>query len=371
VDVAEGDVAHDRWFVVGVLSVGVHVVCGRLRRRSGGHGARSARAYGDVDGAGNVLENDVGEGDVFVTGAGVSLELDGAAVNVVQDAVGDGDVFGEASAEAEDGPAGAEDAVGDGDEFAASEEGAGVILREDDAVVDGDVLGADEVEAVVVAVDAVMDVDGVHVDAFGSDDADAVISAIDEVDVADGEVFALIGEYVVGTLVAADPAGRRGTANLRVELSALTVDGARAFDGDVLLPDSVEESPVAVDEGGVATKGDGVYGVILLAVGASKEFCGGGDVEGNVAFELGGANEEGSAGNEDGAATVCGAGVDGGLECGGVEGGAVAFSSVVADVVDARAEDAGGCSGLGGVCGWSGGGHGSHDGCYSGEWNLG
>jgi hypothetical protein len=26
---------------------------------------------------------------------------------------------------------------------------------------------------------------------------------------------------------------------------------------------------------------------------------------------------------------------------------------------------------LGGVCGWSGGGHGSHDGCYSGEWNLG
>ncbi len=103
----------------------------------------------------------------------------------------------------------------------------------------------------------------------------------------------------------------------------------------------VEERPVAVDEGGVAAEGDGVDGVILLAVGAAEEFAGGGDVEGDVALELGGADEEGSGGDEDGAATVGGAGVDGGLECGGVEGGAVALGSVVADVVDARAEVAG------------------------------
>ena len=65
-------------------------------------------------------------------------------------------------------------------------------------------------------------------------------------------------------------------------------------------------------------------------------------MEGHVALEFDGADEEGARRNQHGAATVCGAGVDGGLKCGCVEGGAVAFGSVVADVVDARAEVAGG-----------------------------
>ena len=127
-----------------------------------------------------------------------------------------------------------------------------------------------------------------------------------------------------------------------MELGALAVDGAGAFDGDVCLLDGEEEGPVAVDEGGVAAEGDGVDGVVLLAVGAAEEFCGGGDVEGDVALEFGGADEEGAGGDEDRAAAVACAGVDGGLERGGVEGGAVALGSVVADVVDARAEVAGG-----------------------------
>ena len=102
-------------------------------------------------------------------------------------------------------------------------------------------------------------------------------------------------------------------------------------------------------EGGVAAEWDGVYGVVLLAVGAAEEFCGGGDVEGYVAFELGGADEEGPGGDEDGAPSVGGAGVDCGLEGGGVESGAVAFGSVVADVVDAGAEVVGWGRGLSGV----------------------
>ena len=132
-----------------------------------------------MDGAGDVFEDEVGEGDVLVARAGVALEFDGAAVDLVEDAVGDGDVLGKATAEAEDGPAGAEDAVGNGDELATAEESAGVVLREHGAVGDCDVLGADEVEAVVVAVDAVVDVDAVHVDALALDDAEAVICAID------------------------------------------------------------------------------------------------------------------------------------------------------------------------------------------------
>ena len=127
-----------------------------------------------------------------------------------------------------------------------------------------------------------------------------------------------------------------------MELEALAVDCAWAFDGYVCLLDGEEESPVSVDEGRVTAERDGVYGVVLLAVGAAEEFCGGCDVEGDVAFELSCADEEGAGGDEDGASSIGCAGVDGGLEGGGIEGGAVAFGSVVADVVDAGAVVGGG-----------------------------
>jgi len=61
-------------------------------------------------------------------------------------------------------------------------------------------------------------------------------------------------------------------------------------------------------------------------------------MEGDVGFEFGGADEEGSGGDEDGAAVIAGAGIDGGLESRGVECLAIADGAEIADVVDAGSE---------------------------------
>src|SRR6266567_908311 len=118
------------------------------------------------------------------------MELDRAAVDLVQHAVRHGDVLGFAAAEAEHRPARAERGVRDRDELAAPEQRAGIVLRLDVAVADGDVFGADEMEAVVVAIDAVVDVEAVHVDVLALDDADAVIRALEEPQIPDAQVFA-------------------------------------------------------------------------------------------------------------------------------------------------------------------------------------
>ena len=105
-----------------------------------------------------------------------------------------------------------------------------------------------------------------------------------------------------------------------------------------------EKAHVAVAKSGVSGERDGVGGAVLLAVGAAEEFALGGDVQGDVAFELDGADDEDAGGNEDGAALVFVASVDGGLEGAGVESFAVACGAEVADVVDAGAE-----GGIGGM----------------------
>ena len=99
------------------------------------------------------------------------LHLDGAAVGLIDDAVGDRDVLRIAAAEAEHRPARAEGAVGHRHELATAEQRAGVVLRLHVAVADVDILAADEVEAVVVAVDAVVDVDAVDPHVIALDDA--------------------------------------------------------------------------------------------------------------------------------------------------------------------------------------------------------
>jgi len=236
----------------------------------------------DVNGAGDVFEDEVGERHILIPRSWLAVELDGAAVDLVEDAVGDGDVFGYAAAEPEDRPARAEDAVGDGYEFAASEEGAGVVLGKDGAVADGYIFGAYEVEAVVVAVDAVVDVEAVHVDALALDDTNAVVGAIEQREIADGKVFAAVGEDLVGAAKAAEAAGGWGAADGRVKLCSLSVDGARALDSDVLCVDGEEKGIVAVFEGRVAGERDCVDRVILLAVAAAEYFSCGGNVKGTL-----------------------------------------------------------------------------------------
>jgi len=88
----------------------------------------------------------------------------------------------------------------------------------------------------------------------------------------------------------------------------------------------------------------------LLAIGNAQELALRGDVQGDVALELDGADDEYSCGDKDRATLVGGAGIDGGLDGGGVESLAIALGAVVTDIVDARA---------GIVCAaWGGRGHG-------------
>ncbi len=152
------------------------------------------------------------------------MELERTAVHLVQHAVGNGDVLGDAAAEPEDGPARAERGVRHGHEPAAPEERARVVLGLDVAAGDGDVLTADEVKAVVVAVDAVVDMQAVHVHVLALDHADAVIRALPQAQIADAHVLTAVEQDVVRPVVAAEPARRQRAARGRVELQSLAVD---------------------------------------------------------------------------------------------------------------------------------------------------
>src|SRR5207302_5346031 len=145
---------------------------------------------------------------------------------------------------------------------------------------------ADEVEAVIIAIDAAVNVDTVHVDPLALDHAEAVICAIKQIDVADGETFAAICEEMIGPAAAAETAGRPGAANRGVKLKTLAVNRAGPFESDVSRVEGEEQGPVSVDQGGVTAQGYGVDGVILLSVGASQQFSAGSNMEGHVALEF-------------------------------------------------------------------------------------
>src|SRR5947209_2455997 len=117
-------------------------------------------------------------------------------------------------------------------------------------------------EAVVVNIDAIMDVDAVDPDALALDHADAVKRAAEQAEVADDEVFAAVEQEVVGALGAANAARRRGTIfPVIVELLALAIDRARPLHRDVPGLDGEEERPVAVTERGITAQRNRVYGV--------------------------------------------------------------------------------------------------------------
>ena len=132
-----------------------------------------------MDRAGYIIEYQIRERDVLIARALIALKLNRASIDLVQHAIRNSYVLRKAATEPEDRPAGAEDAVGDGHELAAAEQGACIILREHDAVTYSQILGADEVEAVIIPIHAIVDVDAVHVHPLALNDAEAVIGAIE------------------------------------------------------------------------------------------------------------------------------------------------------------------------------------------------
>ena len=87
-------------------------------------------------------------------------------------------------------------------------------------------LGADEMEPIIIAIHAIVNVDAVQMHSRALDDSDTVISAIQKRDVPDREVFASVDKDVVGTAVPTQAAGRWRAPNSGMELRALTVDCA-------------------------------------------------------------------------------------------------------------------------------------------------
>ena len=81
-----------------------------------------------MDRSSHVLQDQIGEGDIFIARSGVALKFNWTAVNLIENTVGDRDVLGKAATKTKHRPAGAEDTVRDGDELAASKQCAGIIL---------------------------------------------------------------------------------------------------------------------------------------------------------------------------------------------------------------------------------------------------
>ena len=192
-------------------------------------------------------------------------------------------------------------------------------------------------KSIVVPVDAIVNVQRVHVHALRLDHSNAVIRAVEEIEIANRESFALIREHVVRPLVAADAAWRLLSAHGRVKLIALTVNRPGAFDGHILRMHGKQQSPVAVDERGVAMQRNRIDGVILLAVRASEQRRTRSDMHRHIALQFCRADLEDARGHEHRAAAVARARIDRRLQRRGVQCLSIALRTEVANVVDASA----------------------------------
>ncbi len=208
-------------------------------------GVLISRPHADIDRASHVLQHQIRERYVLKPRSGTAVEFYRASVYLVQHAIGDRDVLRNAAAEAENRPSRAEGAVGDGYKPATAEQRASVILRLHIAIDNANVFAAYEMESVVVAIDAVVDMEAIHPDVGGLDDAYTVVSAPHQLDIANCKVFAAVEKECVRPTVAAKPAGRRDAVAGRVKLQPLAVDRARAFQAYVFRVDCEDQCPVA------------------------------------------------------------------------------------------------------------------------------
>src|SRR5262245_17299369 len=198
-------------------------------------------------------------------------------------------------------------------------------------------LGANEVKAVIVAVDAVVDAQAIQFDIPALNHPDGMIGAGGKEDIAHGEVAAAVEQQVIGPVVAADPSRRENVTAGTVKLRTLPVDGSQPFDESVFGVDGIEESHVAITEGGVSAQRDRVCGAILLAVGGTQQFSLGRKMQRDVAFQLNGADNKHARRHKNDSALILTTGVNRRLNGAGVERGSVPFGAKGTDVVDAGA----------------------------------
>src|SRR5262249_35968594 len=128
---------------------------------------------------------------------------------------------------------------------------------------------ADEMKAVVVPVDAVVDVNSVDVNVAALDDADRMVGACDQPDVANDDVLTLMQQHVVRTVVPSPTGGRRNAPARAGTRQSLAVNGSGTVDSNVFRSHGENQPDIAVAQSGIALQGNRARGAVLRSVGAA------------------------------------------------------------------------------------------------------
>jgi hypothetical protein len=228
------------------------------------------------------------------------------------------------------GPVRVDDAVGDRH---VPERSAGGVGRQRDPVVaaaevaigDRHVFAAIDVESVLPLVE---DADAAEPDVRASGEMDAPRGAVGEREIGDGDVFALGESDEHRALFGVAALGPGPLAESRAD--PLAVDGGASGQADV--PGSVGVDEAAIHRLGIVGAEAGIDGVVGNVAAAEDDGVGG-DFERHVALELNRADEEAAARREqDRAAALLVASIDGLLNGFGIERVAVAASTEVKHV---------------------------------------
>ena len=284
-----------------------------------------------ADRHGDAVHRDVGKDHVVQERAVDRVEGDAAQQRVANLTIADADVLEVSDrfrAELDGVAPGLEFAASDGDVAAGQGAGGfqadGVVAGVDIAVPDTHAIAGIGVDAVVVRQTQAANRQPLGGDIFALEEMHRPCAGVDEADILDRDI---------GAAHPADEKGADRVFLLRgLHRRALAVDGAGAFDGDLpgvhgddervthLLADAVDERI------GVA---------IVGGIGAAEDDGAGIEMERDAILELDRAGEIAARGECDRAAPVRTAGVDGFLQRGSIEGGAVADGAGIDDGANA------------------------------------
>ena len=150
---------------------------------------------------GHLLQDEIGKRDILETRSFIALKLNGHPNTSYRTQL-ETEIFSAMPPpKRKNRPSRAEDRARDGNEFATAEHCTGIVLRQRSAVADSYVFRANKMEAIIVAIDAVVDIQAFHMHMLTLDDADAVIRSVHQGNIAHCKPIAAIEEQVIRTSI--------------------------------------------------------------------------------------------------------------------------------------------------------------------------
>src|SRR5438105_13339810 len=128
-------------------------------------------------------------------------------------------------------------------------------------------------EAVIITVHTVVNVNARKVHVARLNDADRMIGALKQCYVAYRDVPALVKQKVIRTAVASAARWWRYSASGTVKLETLAIDHSRTFDGEGVRFHREDESDIAILQRGIAAERNRGGCAILFAIGAAETFA--------------------------------------------------------------------------------------------------